>query len=262
MAEFKSTISSQDFDKALHGGLDYAADKGKFVKTVNGTEPDENGNVNVTGGSVELDTTLSVSGKAADAKAVGDALENVNTTNIYIGENTSTTVDEEGNVTTTEGSGGSGSGGNNSGGSSAFVLLDTVDFSAEDMAAMGSKKTFSVDGVEEILLVWEGMQNSTTTKSWAQISLGGVSYNAIATGVSGTGVYGYTIIKVYNGVGTHLFMTTGAIAGTNYAPTSIGNVMQTVYNLLPIVEPITTFGIGNPATQYYAVGGTVKVYVR
>lgn len=27
MAEFKSTISSQDFDKALQGGLDYAADK-------------------------------------------------------------------------------------------------------------------------------------------------------------------------------------------------------------------------------------------
>lgn len=33
--------------------------------------------VDVSGASVELDTTLSVAGKAADAKAVGDALENV-----------------------------------------------------------------------------------------------------------------------------------------------------------------------------------------
>lgn len=51
------------------------------VKSVNGVKPDANGNVNVAGGggssggaSIELDTTLTQSGKAADAKAVGDAL--------------------------------------------------------------------------------------------------------------------------------------------------------------------------------------------
>ena len=54
------------------------------VKSVNGVKPDANGNVNVAGGgdssgdgtTIELDPTLSQSGKAADAKAVGDALAN------------------------------------------------------------------------------------------------------------------------------------------------------------------------------------------
>jgi hypothetical protein len=49
----------------------------KPVKSVNGKTPDENGNVDIEAGggsSVEIDTTLKESGKAADAKAVGDAL--------------------------------------------------------------------------------------------------------------------------------------------------------------------------------------------
>lgn len=51
---------------------------GGAVKTVNGAAPDENGNVEIEtggtgGGSVAVDNTLSVEGKAADAKAVGDA---------------------------------------------------------------------------------------------------------------------------------------------------------------------------------------------
>ena len=54
-------------------------DETRFVKTINGTAPDENGNVEITipGSSpnVDLDTTLTQSGKAADAKAVGDALD-------------------------------------------------------------------------------------------------------------------------------------------------------------------------------------------
>lgn len=45
------------------------------VKSVNGVAPDVNGNVEVeTAGAIDLDATLAVSGKAADAKAVGDAL--------------------------------------------------------------------------------------------------------------------------------------------------------------------------------------------
>lgn len=47
-----------------------------IVKSVNGVTPDENGNVKITipdsSENVELDTTLTVAGKAADAKAVGD----------------------------------------------------------------------------------------------------------------------------------------------------------------------------------------------
>lgn len=51
-----------------------------LVASVNGVAPDENGNVEITvSGSgvnnIELDTTLTVAGAAADAKAVGDALD-------------------------------------------------------------------------------------------------------------------------------------------------------------------------------------------
>lgn len=49
------------------------------VKSVNGISPDENGNVEIkipesSGSSVTIDPTLTKSGQAADAKAVGDAL--------------------------------------------------------------------------------------------------------------------------------------------------------------------------------------------
>lgn len=48
------------------------------VKTVNGKTPDTNGNVEisvqVSGDGVQIDTTLTKTGYAADAKSVGDAL--------------------------------------------------------------------------------------------------------------------------------------------------------------------------------------------
>lgn len=59
-------------------GISAIKEKLNPVTSVNGVEADENGNVEITipdaGGNVELDTTLTQSGKAADAKAVGDAL--------------------------------------------------------------------------------------------------------------------------------------------------------------------------------------------
>lgn len=53
---------------------------GNYVKTVNGTAPDENGNVVVSGGgsggsSVAIDATLTQEGQAADAKAVGEKVK-------------------------------------------------------------------------------------------------------------------------------------------------------------------------------------------
>ena len=48
--------------------------KTRFVKTVNGIGADENGNVEIETGKVDVDPTLTVEGQAADAKAVGDAL--------------------------------------------------------------------------------------------------------------------------------------------------------------------------------------------
>ena len=77
MAEYKLSYTASEIDERL-GMVD------NMVKTVNGNAPDENGNVEITipsggeniapGTSVALDSTLSESGKAADAGAVGDAL--------------------------------------------------------------------------------------------------------------------------------------------------------------------------------------------
>ena len=50
--------------------------KTRFVKTINGIAADENGNVKIETGKVDVDPTLTKEGSAADAKAVGDALQN------------------------------------------------------------------------------------------------------------------------------------------------------------------------------------------
>lgn len=62
-------------------GISAIKEKLNPVTSVNGVEADENGNVEITipdsGGNVELDTTLTQSGKAADAKAVGDKIAEI-----------------------------------------------------------------------------------------------------------------------------------------------------------------------------------------
>lgn len=69
-----SLLAEQDRQKGLGPDVDLS----EYVKSVNNIKPDKNGNVEITipdsSQNVELDTTLTQSGKAADAKAVGDAL--------------------------------------------------------------------------------------------------------------------------------------------------------------------------------------------
>lgn len=45
-----------------------------FIKSVNGVQPDESGNVQI---EINIDATLTQEGQAADAKAVGDAIANI-----------------------------------------------------------------------------------------------------------------------------------------------------------------------------------------
>lgn len=70
------TGTEEEFAEKLAGGGN--VDLTGVVKSVNGKTPDKNGNVEITvpdsGGNVELDTTLTQEGKAADSKAVGDAI--------------------------------------------------------------------------------------------------------------------------------------------------------------------------------------------
>ena len=72
--EYKLSYTATEIDEKL-GKID------SLVATVNGVSPDANGNVEIqaSGGNVDLDTTLTQSGKAADAKAVGDALKSIST---------------------------------------------------------------------------------------------------------------------------------------------------------------------------------------
>lgn len=79
MANFVSKYTGAQHDEAvrLTGELDGKVTKlsEEMVKTINGVEPDENGNIQIEGGaSVAVDDTLTESGKAADAKAVGDEI--------------------------------------------------------------------------------------------------------------------------------------------------------------------------------------------
>ena len=54
-------------------------DEDRFVRSVNGSKPDENGNIVVEFDydPIAIDETLSQAGQAADAKAVGDAISRI-----------------------------------------------------------------------------------------------------------------------------------------------------------------------------------------
>ena len=82
------------------------------VLSVNGKIPLVDGKaISATGGggsTVELDTTLTQSGKAADAKAVGDAIAGKQDSGNYVKSVNGTAPDASGNVTVETGGGGSG----------------------------------------------------------------------------------------------------------------------------------------------------------
>lgn len=72
-----ATISSDNVVKIMQFSVN---DSGALVKRVNGVFPDELGNVTLTiPDATTIDSTLSISGAAADAKVVGDAISNLNT---------------------------------------------------------------------------------------------------------------------------------------------------------------------------------------
>ena len=146
-----------------------------------------------------------------------------------------------------------------------FELIGTVDFSQEGMAAASARVDFEVSDVSEIVLVYNDLVNSTSSVSAVRVYLNKSSQNIESglhpdSGKSGTPLNGWVFIKPLPGVGLTGIQSSSAISATNYA---LGTA-KTPYNMIPLASDfrITKISIGNPPTQYYAVGGTVKVYVR
>ena len=151
------------------------------------------------------------------------------------------------------------------GGLGDFELIGTVDFSQEGMAAASGGVTFEVTDVSEIVLVYNDLVNSTSSNSTVWVLLNTSSEYIESTlrpdsGKSGTPANGWVFIKPLPGVGLTGIQSSSAISATNY---TLGNA-KTPYNMIPLASDfrITKISIQNPPTQYYAVGGTVKVYVR
>jgi hypothetical protein len=144
-----------------------------------------------------------------------------------------------------------------------FELIGTIDFSTAEMAKAGAYVEYAVEGVSEILAVWNDMVNISTTNSSVILQVNGdfsYSINLGKTSKNGGVLNGYTKLTVYEGVGTAVETSAGAVAATNYSYMSAAG--ETSYNLLPLKEKINKMRVGNPATQYYAVGGILKIYAR
>ena len=146
-----------------------------------------------------------------------------------------------------------------------FELIGTVDFSQEGMAAASAGVNFEVSDVSEIVLVYNDLVNSTSSNSAVWVYLNKSSQKIESglcpdSGKSGTPLNGWVFIKSLPGVGLTGIQGKSAISATNYSL----DTAKTPYNMIPLASDfrITEITIKNPPTQYYAVGGTVKVYVR
>lgn len=146
-----------------------------------------------------------------------------------------------------------------------FELIGTVDFSQEGMAAASAGVDFKVTDVSEIVLVYNDLVNSTSSNSSVWVYLNKSSEYIESglrpdSGKSGTPLNGWVFIKLLPGVGLTGIQSSSAVSATNYAVSPA----KTPYNIIPLASDfrIAEISIQNPPTQYYAVGGTVKVYVR
>lgn len=151
------------------------------------------------------------------------------------------------------------SGGSGGGGISAFEKIGTIDLST--MAAMNLAVEFTVTDVTEIVLIWTGMTNTTTSNSSMHLAFNsGDYYNTLGprTGKAGTPQNGYTYLKVLENVGILPIVSAGAISNTIY--TQGGSPCS--YNLIPVKEKIQKISIKQPSSQHYADAGIVEVYVR
>ena len=142
---------------------------------------------------------------------------------------------------------------------SGFELIDSIDWSTEDMAQAGAAKEYTLNGVTEIIIVWQGMANKTQTTSLLGVYLNGSRFSGcgtVITSKAGSTVNGFTYYRCFEGVGTLAIRSPGA-----NSVSSVATNAQIPYSLFSITEKITKLRISNSA-GYVANKGITKIYVR
>ena len=142
---------------------------------------------------------------------------------------------------------------------SGFELIDSIDWSTEDMAQAGVAKEYTLNGVTEIIIVWQGMANKTQTTSLLGVNLNGSNLSGcgtVPTSNAGSTLNGFTYYRCFEGVGTLAIRSPGA-----KSVTSVATNAQIPYSLFSITEKITKLRISNSA-GYVANTGITKIYVR
>ncbi len=147
------------------------------------------------------------------------------------------------------------------GGLSDYELIDTLDWSTEELAQLGAGKEYSFEEIQDILLVYTGVANDTTTVSGLFVTVNNIRLSSAAepvSGKSGTPVNGYVFLRAIPGIGLFSLKPPGANSNTNYVPTN-ANIP---YNLHPVTGKITQFKINNRTESYCTNTGILKIYVR
>lgn len=142
---------------------------------------------------------------------------------------------------------------------SGFELIDSIDWSTEDMAQAGAAKEYTLNGVTEIIIVWQGMANKTQTGSYLGIQLndsGLGGCGVVPTSKEGSTLYGFSYYRCFEGVGTLVIRSPGANAVNTVATNA-----QIPYSLFDITERISKLKISN-IPGFVANTGITKIYVR
>lgn len=147
------------------------------------------------------------------------------------------------------------------GGLSDYELIDTIDWSTEELAQFGAGKEYSFEGIQDIVLVYTGLANDTTTISGLHVFVNNKSLASSAepvSGKSGNPMNGYVFLHSIPGIGLFSLKTTGANASNNYGMSNA----QIAYNLHPVTEKITKFKTQNRVASYCTNMGILKIYAR
>ena len=127
------------------------------------------------GSTVELDTTLTQSGKAADAKAVGDALAEKQDSGNYVKSVNGTTPDASGNVTVEAGGGGAGIYvGDTAPSDTSMLWVDTSDNEGSTVDSVNGKTGTVVLTAEDVGAMPAGASTDYTLPVATAETLGGV----------------------------------------------------------------------------------------